>query len=105
VTVQLYTDFVPISSISAQQREELARSNQERLIALAPEPANPIYVVLSPEGDVLGAKGGLIEPKVFVEFLSKALEKVAGDTRSTQRDFSGPPGNVAAATRATSTSN
>ncbi len=30
VTVQLYTDFVPIASITADQREELARKNQER---------------------------------------------------------------------------
>ena len=31
VTVQLYTDFVPISSITADQREELAGANQGAL--------------------------------------------------------------------------
>jgi thiol:disulfide interchange protein DsbD len=77
VTLQLYTDFVPISSITADEREQLARSNQLKLAALAPEPANPIYVVLSPAGEVLAAKGGLMEPAVFVEFLAGALQKAS----------------------------
>jgi thiol:disulfide interchange protein DsbD len=83
VTVQLYTDFVPIASITADQREELARSNQERLVALAPEPSNPIYVVLSPSGELIGAKGGLIEPPVFVDFLTKSLAKASQDLKTT----------------------
>ena len=74
MTVQLYTDYVPIDSITREQREELARSNQDRLLDWA-EPSNPNYVVLSPDGEVIAAKGGLIEPPDFVDFLSKALEK------------------------------
>ncbi len=74
VTVQLYTDYVPIDSITADQREALARSNQDRLLDWA-EPSNPNYVVLTPDGQVIAAKGGLIEPPDFVDFLSKALEK------------------------------
>ena len=54
VTVQLYTDFVPIDSITADQREELAEINQERILKLAKEATNPFYVVLSPNGEVLG---------------------------------------------------
>ena len=59
VTVQLYTDFVPIGSITADQREELAGENQDRLLKLAKEASNPIYVVLSPDGDVLARLAGL----------------------------------------------
>ncbi len=76
VTVQLYTDFVPISSITADQRQKLAEANQERIVELAKEATNPFYVVLSPSGDVLGRIGGYNEPPVFVDFLTKALEKL-----------------------------
>jgi thioredoxin-related protein len=75
VTVQLYTDFVPIKSITPDQREELAGENQVRLLNLAKEATNPFYVVLTPEGEVLARMGGYNEPPVFVDFLSKALEK------------------------------
>ncbi len=54
VTVQLYTDFVPISSITADERKELASANQVRLLKLAKDVTNPFYVVLSPEGDLVG---------------------------------------------------
>ncbi len=54
VTVQLYTDFVPISSITADQREELADENKNRLLELAKDHSNPFYVVLTPQGEVLG---------------------------------------------------
>jgi thiol:disulfide interchange protein len=76
VTVQLYTDFVPIDSITADQREELAGANQMRLLKLAKEATNPFYVVLTPEGEVLARMGGYNEPPVFVDFLSKALKRV-----------------------------
>jgi thiol:disulfide interchange protein DsbD len=81
VTVQLYTDFVPIGSITAEQRAELAEINQDRLLNLAHEQTNPIYVVLSPSGDLLTRIGGYNEPKVFVDFLSKALSKVPNEGR------------------------
>ena len=75
VTVQLYTDFVPISSITADQREELAGENQVRLLKLAREATNPFYVILTPDGEVLARMGGYNEPPVFINFLSKALDK------------------------------
>ena len=59
VTVQLYTDFVPIDSITADQRQKLAEINQERIIELAKEATNPFYVVLSPSGEVLAKNRGL----------------------------------------------
>jgi len=76
VTVQLYTDFVPIGSITREQRAELAEINQDRLLNLAQEQTNPIYVVLSPKGELLNRIGGYNEPNVFVDFLTKALSKV-----------------------------
>jgi len=76
VTVQLYTDFVDINSITADQRQELAVRNQELILELTHEATNPNYVVLSPSGEVLAVKGGLIEPPVFVDFLTKALDKL-----------------------------
>ena len=78
VTVQLYTDFVPIDSITADQREELAERNQNRQLDLG-ETTNPFYVVLSPDGEVLDRIGGYNEPPVFVDFLNKALEKASSD--------------------------
>jgi thiol:disulfide interchange protein DsbD len=77
VTVQLYTDFVDINSITPEQREELARRNQNLILELAHEATNPNYVVLSPSGEVLAVKGGLLEWPVFVDFLTKALGKHA----------------------------
>jgi len=76
VTVQLYTDFVPIGSITREQRAELAEINQDRLLNLAQEQTNPIYVVLSPKGELLNRIGGYNEPNVFVDFLTKALSKL-----------------------------
>ncbi len=78
VTVQLYTDFVPINSISADQREELASRNQEILLKLAQEATNPFYVVLSPQGEVLERIGGYNEPPVFLEFLTRSLTRATG---------------------------
>jgi thiol:disulfide interchange protein DsbD len=81
VTVQLYTDIVPINSITPEQRLKLAEANQERIIELAKEATNPFYVVLSPTGEVLGRIGGYNEPHVFVNFLTKALEKLPDEIK------------------------
>ena len=78
VTVQLYTDFVDIASITAAQRKELAEKNQERQLDLTQEATNPFYVVLTPEGKLVATIGGYNEPSVFLDFLSKALEKARG---------------------------
>ncbi len=75
VTVQIYTDIVPIPSITPAQRLELAQANQELLIDLAQEATNPIYVVMDAEGNVLERVGGYNEPAAFVAFLNRALGK------------------------------
>jgi thiol:disulfide interchange protein DsbD len=87
VTVQLYTDFVPINSITADQRQERAELNQERILKLAQEATNPYYVVLSPDGDILARIGGYNEPPVFVDFLTRALEKLPVDVKVTQAEL------------------
>jgi thiol:disulfide interchange protein len=84
VTVELFTDFVDIGSITAEQRKLLAEANQDRIIELAKEATNPFYVVLSPGGDVLGRLGGYNDPPVFVDFLTKALEKLEEGTKMAQ---------------------
>lgn len=75
VTVQIYTDFVPISSITADQRAELGQANQELLIDIAQEATNPIYVAMTADGKVIGRIGGYNEPGTFVDFLSQARSK------------------------------
>jgi thiol:disulfide interchange protein DsbD len=84
VTIQLYTDRVPIASLTSAQRQELAERNQERQLDLAQEATNPFYVVLSPEGKVVASIGGYNEPNVFLGFLNKALEKSRGETKVAQ---------------------
>jgi thiol:disulfide interchange protein len=75
ITVQLYTDYVPIKTITAAQREALAEANAEFLVKLANDNTNPFYAVLSPQGEVLATIGGYREPPVFVEFLKRGLDK------------------------------
>ena len=44
---------------------------------MAQEATNPFYVVLTPEGKLVASMGGYNEPPVFLDFLTKALEKAA----------------------------
>src|SRR5262249_14344022 len=77
VTVQLYTDYEPIASITAEQRQERAEINQNRELDLG-EPTNPFYVVLSPGGHVIDRIRGYNDPPGFMQFLITALEKASG---------------------------
>ncbi len=78
VTIQLYTDFVEIGTLSSAQRRELATKNQNLQLDLTQEATNPFYVVLSPDGKLVSAMGGYNAPEVFADFLSRALEKAHG---------------------------
>ena len=74
VTVQLYTDRVPISSLTQPQREELAEKNIELAIKLTGDATNPIYVIVDPAGgteQVVAVLGGLVAPERFLAFLAK----------------------------------
>jgi thiol:disulfide interchange protein DsbD len=81
VTIQLYTDRVPIGSITFDERKKRAEINQDRLLDWAQEATNPIYVVLTPTGKLLTRIGGYNEPKVFVEFLNGALNRFSGELK------------------------
>ncbi|MFO0951769.1 MAG: hypothetical protein U0835_11600 [Isosphaeraceae bacterium] len=87
ITVQLYTlPTVPIASIDASQREAAQPSGTRlRELELTSENTNPLYVVLSPEGKVLSARG-FGEPNVFVDFLNSALAKHKGAGKVAQSD-------------------
>lgn len=84
VTVQLYTDFVPLESITREEREALGRTNLDRELDLTNDSANPFYVVLSPTGEVLGSLGGYRPAPVFIDFLKTSLEKHQGGRKVAQ---------------------
>lgn len=84
VTVQLYTDRVPIDSITSAQREELALANQIRQLDLTAEQTNPFYVIMNPEGQVVASIGGYNEAPVFQDFLAKGLDKATSGSRVAQ---------------------
>ncbi len=75
VPVQLYTDRVPINSIPPEAREKLAEDNLQLELKVASEITNPNYVVLGPDGTVLGSRGGAMPPLEFVKLLRDALTK------------------------------
>ncbi len=77
VTVQLYTDIVPINSINSDQRQALAEKNQDRLLAIIDDATNPFYVVLGADDKVLATSAFTSAPK-FVDFLDDALAKFGG---------------------------
>ena len=83
VTVQLYTDTVPIGTISNDQRLELASKNQDLLLDLAHEATNPFYVVVEPDGRVLRRIGYSPAP-VFADFLKRALDEHQGKAKVAQ---------------------
>jgi thiol:disulfide interchange protein DsbD len=84
VTVQLYTDRVPIKSITAEQRKALAEKNQELQFKLTQDVTNPFYVVLTPNGDLVDVMGGYNEPDVFIKFLTTMLGKARDTTKMAQ---------------------
>ena len=75
IPVQLYTDFVPIDSITQDQREDLATANIEREVEMTEQQVSPLYVVVSPEGKVVATIGGYNEVPTFLKFLRDALGK------------------------------
>ncbi len=84
VTVQLYTDSVPIKSLSASERKTLARSNLEREFKFFDEVTNPNYVILDADGNILGKLGGKVSAQEFVGFLKSSLGKFKGASKVAQ---------------------
>ncbi len=92
VTIQLYTDYVPIDTLTKTQQEELAEANSEREIDMTSEQTMPLYVIVTPDEKVIARKGGYIEADVFARFLEDGLDtakargnRVAGAGASTSR--------------------
>ena len=54
VTVALYNDFVYIDSLPVEQQKELANDNKDIQLKLADTIATPVYVVVTPEGKLVG---------------------------------------------------
>jgi thiol:disulfide interchange protein DsbD len=89
VTVQLYTDVVPIKSITPEARLKLAEENLDREIKVFNDATNPNYAIVDPDGNVLGTLGGKVPPERFVGFLKGALGKYKGAAKVAQAG----PGN------------
>jgi thiol:disulfide interchange protein DsbD len=81
VTVQLYSDYVEIPSITPDQRRELAAANLERQLKYTSEVTNPLYVILSPTEELLGARGGKMPAESFVGLLRDARAKLEKSTK------------------------
>ncbi len=75
VTVQLYTDTVPIDSLASDKRLELADANIKREEEFFEEVTNPNYVALDSNGKILAKLGGKVPPERFVKFLEDALTR------------------------------
>jgi thiol:disulfide interchange protein DsbD len=88
VTVQLYTDQVPIDTLSMDKKEELAADNLDREIKLTAQQTSPLYVVLNPDGKVLAQAGGFIEAPRYIKFLTDALSKFDGDKQVARAETS-----------------
>ena len=88
MTVSVYVDQVPISSITPSQRLELAGKNATLQVDMLNNNSIPYYVVVTPDGKVIDAKAGYNEVPVFAEFLNKALAKHKGDVKVAQGDSS-----------------
>ncbi|WP_145269951.1 protein-disulfide reductase DsbD family protein [Tautonia plasticadhaerens] len=84
VPVQLYVDRVPVEGLGADRSEELAIRNFERELELTDESTQPLYVVMTPDGEVVSSKGGLIERPEFISFLDRALAEYSEIARTAQ---------------------
>jgi thiol:disulfide interchange protein DsbD len=75
VPVELFTDWVPIGTLSIDQRRQLAAKNQELILDMWGEAANPFYVAMAADGTVLNTTAGAMAPEKFADFLKKGLAK------------------------------
>lgn len=89
VTVQLYTDFVPIRTITRHARQSLAEVNQDLLGKLTSEATNPYYATVSADGTLLEVQNGATGVGNFVRFLNRALEKYSTVNKVARADVSG----------------
>ena len=75
---------MPIKSITQDDRIELAEKNLDREIKLFDEATNPNYVVVDPDGKVLGKLGGRLQvaargrSSAFLEGQAAAAKDIEG---------------------------
>jgi thiol:disulfide interchange protein DsbD len=72
VTVQLFTDYAPIVSLTREQRAEIAIENQELLINLTNESTVPLFAVVDAQGKLVAAQGGVCSASQLISFLETA---------------------------------
>jgi thiol:disulfide interchange protein DsbD len=75
VTVQLYTDQLPIESITPAQRTEFGEANLLREVDLIDQNSSPYYAVLTPKGNVIASTGADMSKDGFRTFLETSLAK------------------------------
>ena len=75
VRVRLYTDFVPIDSISKEQRDELGEDNLVFEQELAGQTTSPLYVIVDGDGKLIGQKPYDASASNFVQFLKDTQSK------------------------------
>ena len=75
VRVRLYTDFVPIDSITKDERDELGEDNLVFEQELAGQTTSPLYVIVDTNGKVIGQKPYDPSASSFVSFLQDGQTK------------------------------
>ncbi len=75
VTVQLYTDTLPIKTLDKNKAQELAEDNYAFEYELVDQATSPHYVIVSPDGQVLAQRSYDPDPDGFATFLKSGLEK------------------------------
>ncbi len=99
VTVQLYTDVVPIQSIPRDARLTLAEQNLDRELKLTSEATNPNYVIVDSDGNLLGKRGGKIPAEQFIGFMKDGLSKFKGSQGTAKGEPTSPPAKAANSTQ------
>jgi thiol:disulfide interchange protein DsbD len=79
VRVRLYTDFVPIKTLTEDQRLDLGEDNLVFEQELVNQTTSPLYVIVDPSGGVLAQKAYDPSPAAFVTFLKDGLAKFQGN--------------------------
>ncbi|GIW88933.1 MAG: hypothetical protein KatS3mg108_3257 [Isosphaeraceae bacterium] len=75
IRVRLHTDFVPIPTLTEDQRLDLGEDNLDLELRLVNQSTSPYYVILDPSGSVLAQQA--FDPNVapFVAFLQNGLSR------------------------------
>jgi thiol:disulfide interchange protein DsbD len=78
VRVRLYTDFVPIDSITKDDRDDLGEDNLVFEQKLAGQTTSPLYVIVDTDGKVISQKPYDPDPANFVSFLQEGQARFRG---------------------------